>query len=131
MDVIVKVSLLPVGADRPPTIRVTQGWLRASHRAEDLELTAEMRPFLRHDREEPIEPGRPYELRIEMLPMSVLVRAGERLRLEISNWGSTITEAPMTHWYGQKVGTDTYYHNAAQPSRLRLHERPRTNGPVH
>jgi hypothetical protein len=128
MDVIVKVSLLPVGADKPPTIRVTQGWLRASHRAEGPELTAEMRPFLRHDREEPIEPGRPYERRIELLPMSVLVRAGERLRLEIGNWASTITEAPMTHWYGQKVSTDTYYHNAAQLSRLRLHERPRTNG---
>ena len=84
MEVIVKVSLLPVGADRPPTIRVTQGWLRASHRAEDPELTAEMRLFLRHDREEPIESDRPYELRIELLPMSVLVRAGERLRLEIS-----------------------------------------------
>ena len=57
--------------------------------------------------------------------MSVLVRAGERLRLEISNWESAITEAPMTHLYGENVGTDTYYHNAAQPSRLRLHERPR------
>jgi len=31
----------------------------------------------------------------------------------------------MTHWYGQKVGTDTYHHNAAHPSRLRLNERPR------
>jgi hypothetical protein len=39
--------------------------------------------------------------------MSVLVRRGERLRLEITNWESAITEAPMTHWYGQKVGTDT------------------------
>jgi predicted acyl esterase len=32
MDVIVKVSLLPVGADKPPTIRVTQGWLRVASR---------------------------------------------------------------------------------------------------
>jgi predicted acyl esterase len=48
-----------------------------------------MRPFVRHDREEPIEPGRPYELRIVLLPMSVLVRAVERLRLEIGNWEST------------------------------------------
>jgi hypothetical protein len=45
--------------------------------------------------------------------------------LEISNWESAITEAPMTYWYGQKVGTDTYHHDAAHPSRLRLHERPR------
>jgi uncharacterized protein len=47
------------------------------------------------------------------------------MRLEISNWESVITEAPMTHWYGQKVGTDTYHHNSAHLSQIRLHERPR------
>jgi hypothetical protein len=56
--------------------------------------------------------------------MAVLVRCGERLRLEISNWESAITEAPMTHWYCQKVGADTYHHEVAYPSPLRLHERP-------
>ena len=126
MDLMVKLSLLPRGKDKPPFIKVSQGGLRASHRAEDPALTTEMRPFLRHDREEPIEPGQVYELRVELLPMSVLVRKGERLRLEISNWESAITEATMTHWYGQKVGADTYHHNARHPSRLRLHERPRT-----
>jgi predicted acyl esterase len=126
MDVMVKVSLLPGDPAKPPSIRVTQGWLRASHRAEDPELTTEMRPFLKHDRAEPIEPGQAYEFRIELIPMSVLVATGERLRLEISNWESAITEAPMTHWYGQKVGADTYHHDAAHPSRLRLHERPRS-----
>ncbi|MGO4139140.1 CocE/NonD family hydrolase [Rhizobium brockwellii] len=129
MDVYAKLSLLPEGQDAPPFIKVTQGWLRASHRAEDENLRTEMRPFMRHDRADPIEPNEIYELRIELLPMSVLVKAGERLRLELSNWDSTITEAPMTHWYGQKVGTDTYHHDALHPSRLRLHERPRqTNG---
>lgn len=122
MDVMAKLSLLPDGEGKPPFVKLTQGWLRASHRAEDPALSTEMRPFLRHDRAEPIEPARAYELRIELLPLSVLVRKGERLRLEISNWESAITEAPMTHWYGQKVGTDTYHHDA---SRLRLHERPR------
>ncbi len=125
MDLCVKLSLLPEGEGKPPFVKVSQGWLRASHRAEDPDLTTEMRPFLRHDRAEAIEPGPVYELQVELLPMSVLVRKGERLRLEISNWESAITEAPMTHWYGQKVGTDTYHHDAAYPSRLRLHERPR------
>ena len=125
MDVMVKLSLLPGEADGPPVVRVSQGWLRASHRAEDPEHTTAMRPFLRHDRAAPIDPDTPYELRVELIPMSVLVRAGQRMRLEISNWESAQTEAPMTHWYGQKVGTDTYFHNAAHPSRLRLHERPR------
>jgi putative CocE/NonD family hydrolase len=127
MDVMVKLSLLPVGDDKPPFVKISQGWLRASHRAEDPALTTEMRPFLRHDRADKLEPEKIYELRIELLPLSVLVRRGERLRLEISNWESAITEAPMTHWYGQKVGSDTYHHNSVHPSRLRLHERPRTN----
>jgi predicted acyl esterase len=126
MDLFVKLSLLPEGEGKPRFMKVSQGWLRASHRAEDPAHTTEMRPFLRHDRAEPIEPGTVYELRVELLPMSVLLRKGERLRLEISNWDSTITEAPMTHWYGQKVGTDTYHHDLAHPSRLRLHERSRT-----
>ena len=125
LDVMVKLSLLSVGDGKPPAIKVTQGWLRASRRAEHPDLTTGMRPFLRHDREEPITPGQTYELRIELLPMSALVRAGDRLRLEISNWESAQTEAPMTRWYGQKVGTDTYHHDATRPSRLRLHERPR------
>jgi uncharacterized protein len=125
MDVMVKLSLLPSDAVPSSVVRVSQGWLRASHRAEDPALTTELRPFLRHDKPDPIDPGRVYELRIELLPMSVLVRAGDRLRLEISNWESSVTEAPMTHWYGQKVGTDTYHHNDVHPSRLRLHERQR------
>lgn len=128
LDLFVKLSVLPEGTDTPKFIKVSQGWLRASHRAEDADLTTEMRPFLKHDRAEPIVPGEIYELRVELLPMSVLVRKGDRLRLEISNWDSTITEAPMTHWYGQKVGTDTYHHDAAHPSRLRLHERSRNQG---
>ncbi len=100
--------------------------MRASHRREDVALTTEMRPFFTHQCTEPITPGEIYELRVELIPMSVLVRRGDRLRLEISNWESTITEAPATHWYGQKVGTDTYHHSAERPSRLRLHERPRS-----
>jgi uncharacterized protein len=124
-DVVVKLSLLPEGDDKPSFMKVSQGWLRASHRAEDSALATEMRPFHLHQKGEPIEPGQIYELRVELLPMAFLARRGERIRLEISNWESTITEAPMTHWYGQKVGTDTYHHNALHPSRLRLHERPR------
>jgi predicted acyl esterase len=124
MDVIVKVSLLTEAPGRPRVTEVTQGWLRASHRAEDPQLTKDMRPFHKHDRADPIKPGQVYVLRIELLPMSVLVRKGERLRLEISNWDSPIADAPMTHWYGQKVGADTYHYSATYPSRLRLHERP-------
>jgi putative CocE/NonD family hydrolase len=124
-DLVIKLSLLPAGDGKPRFMKISQGWLRASHRAEDPSLSTEMRPFHFHRTAEPIEPGTIYELRVELLPMSVLVRRGERLRLEISNWESAITEAPMTHWYGQKVSADTYHHDTVHPSRLRLHERSR------
>ncbi len=101
MDVMAKLTLLPGSGDGPPFIKVSQGWLRASHRAEDEALTTEMRPFHAHQSAEPIEPGAVCELRIELMPMSVLVRKGDRLRLELSNTESALTEAPMSHWYGQ------------------------------
>lgn len=124
LDVIVKLTLLGADASSRP-ITVSRGWLRGSHRAEDPELTSDMRPFHSHDRAEPLHPGEVYPLRIELLPMSFLARTGDRIRLEISNNDSAIADAPMTHFYGRKVGTDTYHHDSRHPSCLSLHERPR------
>ena len=126
LDVFVKVSLVPGDPAAGPPIKVTQGWLRASHRAEDPELTSDMRPFHLHSQVDPLVPGEVYELRVELLPMSFLARAGDRIRLEITNQDSLIADAPMTHFYGTKVGTDTYHHDSTRPSTLRLHERSRT-----
>ena len=42
MDVMVKLSLLPHGEDKPRFMKVSQGWLWASHRAEDADLTSDM-----------------------------------------------------------------------------------------
>jgi putative CocE/NonD family hydrolase len=126
LDLIVKLNVIGPGPHGMTRARkVSCGWLRASHRAEDPRLTTEMRPFHSHQSAEPVEPGKPYELRVELRPMSFLVRAGERLRLEISNNDSPVADGVTTHWYGQKIGTDTYHHDASHPSRLILPERPR------
>jgi hypothetical protein len=60
-----------------------------------------------------------------MVPMSFLAQEADRICLQISNNDSLIADAPVTHFYGQKVGTDTYHHDRIHPSALRLHERPR------
>jgi hypothetical protein len=111
----------PAGTDpgRPAPV-VTQGWLRASHRAEDPRLGDELRPFHTHRDPAPLVPGRPYRLRVELLPMSHVVRAGHRLRLDVTNGDSPLADGAFTHDYGTKVGTDTYHHDAAHPSRLLL-----------
>jgi predicted acyl esterase len=119
-DVITRLMVVPEQG-RPS--KVTQGWLRASRRAEDPEHTSEMKPFHHHRKAEPIEPGKVYELRIELVSMGFLVRKGERLRLEIANCDTMVVEGVNTHWYGLKLGTDTYHHDAARPSRIILHER--------
>lgn len=67
---------------------------------------------------------RVYELRPEMMSLFVLVRKGDRLRLQVSNQDSLIADTPMMHWYGGKVGSDTYKHGQVYPSYLNIRERP-------
>jgi hypothetical protein len=63
---------------------VAQGWLRASHRALDTERSTPQRPLHPHDREEPLEPGVPVPIDIEIWPSSTMFRAGEALRLIVA-----------------------------------------------
>lgn len=75
----------------------------------------------------PLEPGRPYLLRIELLPTSNLFRAGHRLQIDITSscfprwarnlniwdeWRGTLADARIAH---QQV-----FHDDAHPSRILL-----------
>ena len=69
----------------------------------------------------PLEPGEVYPYMIILEPTSTLFKAGHRIRLEIINGDSPLTDAIFTHQYiYYKVGTDTIEHNATHPSRLLL-----------
>ena len=128
-DVIVKLS---EQFPQPPEDRaagknpryavVTKGWLRASHSFERHPLldTEEMAYYL-HERAIPLEPGRVYELEIPLQPMAWRFRKGNRIRLEIANGDSQLTDGLFAHAYRpDKVGRDTIHHDAAHPSRLIL-----------
>ena len=56
------------------------------------------------------------------MPCAYLFKRGHRIRLEIVNGDTALTETPFFvhqyQWY--KVGTDTIHHDAAHPSRLLL-----------
>ena len=59
------------------------------------------------------------KLEVEILPFSNLFKKGHRLRLEISNCDSPITDSIFTHQYSWfKVGRDTVHHSAKYASRL-------------
>jgi uncharacterized protein len=66
-----------------PHTPVGQGWLRASHRKLDRELSTVYRPWHTHDEKQPLEPGVPVELDIEIWPTCIVVPAGYRLALTI------------------------------------------------
>jgi predicted acyl esterase len=66
-----------------PHSPVAQGWLRASHRRLDPELSLPFRPYHTHDREEPLIPGDIYELDVEIWPTSIVIPAGYQLGVTI------------------------------------------------
>ncbi|HXJ82272.1 MAG TPA: CocE/NonD family hydrolase [Candidatus Methylomirabilis sp.] len=66
-----------------PHTPVAQGWLRASHRKLDPELSVPYRPYHTHDEAQPLVPGRVYELDVEVWPTSIVVPAGHRLGLTV------------------------------------------------
>lgn len=72
-------------------------------------------------REVPLVPGKVYELEIPLDPMAYRFRKGSRLRLEIANGDSAVTDGLFFHAYRpDKIGADTIHHDAAHPSRLIL-----------
>lgn len=107
---------------QPASIMVTKGWLRASHREKDAAKSQPDRPWYTHANPQPIEPGKIYKYEIELMPCAYLFKQGHRIRLEIVNGDTALTETPFFvhqyQWY--KVGVDTIHHDAARPSRLLL-----------
>jgi len=128
IDFFVKLSeQMPQAPDdrakdlNPAYFWITKGWLRASHRALDPARSTEMEPYHTHADPEPIEPGKIYRFEISIEPMAHRFRKGSRIRLEIVNGDSAVTDVLWTHYYiPSKIGTDTIYHSPEHPSALTL-----------
>jgi predicted acyl esterase len=127
-DVFVKLSdQFPQSSEErakginPQAELVTRGWLRASHRELDSVHSTEMVPRYTHANPQPLTPGEIYRLEISLEPMAYLFKQGHRIRLEIVNGDSPITEALWPHYYRpDKIGCDTIHHDGAHPSALVL-----------
>jgi predicted acyl esterase len=128
MDFFVKLSeqMPQSGEERgkginPPAYWITKGWLRASHRALDPQKSIEREPYHTHAKAQPIEPGKIYPFEISLEPMAHRFKKGNRIRLEIVNGDSALTDMLWTHYYQpSKIGTDTIHHSADYPSALTL-----------
>jgi len=75
-------EILFEGANDPKT-PMSQGWLRASHRALDVVQSKPWAPFHPHKFAEPLIPGQIYELDIEIWATCLVLPAGYRLALTV------------------------------------------------
>ncbi|CAG9271562.1 PepX_C domain-containing protein [Paraburkholderia unamae] len=66
-----------------PRVPIGLGWLRASHRKLDKARSLPYRPYHTHDELQPLVPGEPVVLDIEILPTCIVVPPGHTLALNI------------------------------------------------
>ena len=100
---------------------VTKGWLRASHRELDPKYSTEMEPYHSHRNPQPLKPNEVTRFEISVEPNAFLFRKGNRIRLELVNGDSPVTDVLWTHYYApNKIGQDTLWHSAKYPSALIL-----------
>ena len=102
-----------IGAIDPHT-PVAQGWLRASHRKLDKKLTEPYRPYHTHDEIQPLKPGVPVELDVEIWPTSIVVPAGYRIALSVRGRDYEFadkTGIKLPHFKNELKGCGPFLHN--------------------
>ena len=108
-------KLSDVAPDGSETL-ITEGALRASHRALDRAKSTPVRPYHPHTNPQPIQPGRFYPYDIEIEPTAYRLARGHRLQLRV-----TSTDLP-THL----PGSFAFSRSRPQDVRVNLHP-PATN----
>lgn len=89
------------------------GWLRASHREVDEELSLPYRPWHPHKRKLPLTPGEPVDADVEIWPTSLIIPAGFRLGVTVSGSDFEIPgDGPWPELYGIPLrGNGVFIHN--------------------
>ena len=127
-DVIVRLSeQLPQSeAERaagvqPAATIVTKGWHRASHQGKDPLHSTDDWPLYTHTERTFLTPGEITRIEVALMPMGYLFKKGSRIRLELANHDSLVTDKHFHHYYApSKIGTDTIHHDQVYPSSLTL-----------
>jgi uncharacterized protein len=111
-------------------VYVQRGWLRTSHRKLDRRASTVTRPLQTHLQAdaEPLTPGVPTPMRLEVFPFAHMFRKGSAIRISIEAptgltglWGFSFNQSPATN---------TVYADAEHPSRLVLKVIPKLKAGV-
>jgi uncharacterized protein len=110
-----------IGSNDPRT-PVGLGWLRASHRKLDPALSKPYRPWHTHDEIQPLTPGVPVELDVEIWPTSIVVPPGYRLALSVRGkdyeYDGTDAAPPHAPYSMKGVGPFTHTNPQDRPPEI-------------
>ena len=115
----------PSGSGQPRAIIVTKGCLRASHAASvnalNEALSTTDAPYYRHEAEQFSAPGTVMRLEIPLRSMAYQFKKGSRIRVEIANTDTPVTEVVWAHTYNpQKIGSDTFHLHEPMASHVEI-----------
>jgi len=111
-------------------VRLSQGFLKASHRELDPGKALPWMPYHTHANPQPLVPGKVYELAVSLNPTSNLFKAGHRMMLKISSCDDepdNLYHIGHEHLIINKQNTITIYHDATYPSHVLM---PITKGNI-
>ncbi|OGA16368.1 MAG: hypothetical protein A3H33_01085 [Betaproteobacteria bacterium RIFCSPLOWO2_02_FULL_65_20] len=101
-------------------VPVAKGWLRASHRKLDPNLTLPYRPYHAHTERLWLKPGEPVRVEVEIWPTCMVFAKGHRIRLDIQPRDG-IGSAPYTHYSADyNCATNTVFAGGSRASYLLL-----------
>ncbi|HET9904876.1 MAG TPA: CocE/NonD family hydrolase [Xanthobacteraceae bacterium] len=80
-----------------PKQPIAFGWLRASHRKLDPQLSLPYRPYHTHDERQPLTPGEPVELDVEIWPTSIVIPPGYRFGVWVRGKDYAHEEPPLQY----------------------------------
>lgn len=112
-------EVLETGQQGAP-VPVAKGWLRASHRELDPELSLPYRPYHRHRRRLFLKPGEIVEVQVEIWPTSMVFRKGHRIRLDVQPRDGAGSASYMHYHADYNTGANTVHAGGARPSYLLL-----------
>jgi putative CocE/NonD family hydrolase len=101
-------------------VPVAKGWLRASHRKLDPELSRPWRPYHAHDERLWLKRNQVVKMEVEIWPTCMVFRKGHRIRLDIQPRDG-VGSAPYTHYGADyNVGQNTVFTGGSMASHLLL-----------
>jgi putative CocE/NonD family hydrolase len=112
-------EVLETGQQGTP-VPVAKGWLRASHRELDPELSLPYRPYHRHQRRLYLTPGEIVEVQVEIWPTSMVFRKGHRIRLDVQPRDGVGSQSYMHYHADYNTGANTIYSGGDKESYLLL-----------